>query len=215
MRFRYVPLRARECVIRRNTLGVAPRFFPEPKSVHAFEFIRSDWTPALKQGPDVRDGRIHPRGPRPSLPILRRRRAMHGSPGRCPISGARGTLLTLRQIQSCGGVLSHTRTPVVAGWFTGEGDGFRLLGTRCPACASVFFPREDAGAPPPPADPLRSPPTPVRPRLRQGRRARISRRKMHVRDLLYGCAVIHPLTSADRRRPSCPLRTFQPSDQAT
>jgi uncharacterized OB-fold protein len=39
-----------------------------------------------------------------------------------------------------------TRTPVVAGWFTqdsGEED-FRLLGTRCAACASVFFPREDS-----------------------------------------------------------------------
>ncbi len=39
-----------------------------------------------------------------------------------------------------------TRTPVVAGWFThdsGEED-FRLLGTRCGACSSVFFPREDA-----------------------------------------------------------------------
>ncbi|MFH8500393.1 Zn-ribbon domain-containing OB-fold protein [Streptomyces coeruleorubidus] len=32
---------------------------------------------------------------------------------------------------------------MVAGWFAGEGDGFRLLGTRCEACASVFFPRED------------------------------------------------------------------------
>jgi uncharacterized protein len=40
--------------------------------------------------------------------------------------------------------LSRTRTPAVDGWFTGEGDGFRLLGTRCTACASVFFPREDA-----------------------------------------------------------------------
>lgn len=39
--------------------------------------------------------------------------------------------------------MSRTRTPVVAGWFTGEGDAFRLLGTRCSACASVFFPRED------------------------------------------------------------------------
>ncbi|KAA0921256.1 Zn-ribbon domain-containing OB-fold protein [Streptomyces apricus] len=33
---------------------------------------------------------------------------------------------------------------MVTGWFTGEGDAFRLLGTRCSACASVFFPREDA-----------------------------------------------------------------------
>ncbi|MFF4303282.1 Zn-ribbon domain-containing OB-fold protein [Streptomyces sp. NPDC001601] len=40
--------------------------------------------------------------------------------------------------------MSRTRTPAVDGWFTGEGDGFRLLGTRCTACASVFFPREDA-----------------------------------------------------------------------
>jgi uncharacterized OB-fold protein len=32
---------------------------------------------------------------------------------------------------------------VVAGWFSGDGDDFRLLGTRCSACASVFFPRED------------------------------------------------------------------------
>ncbi|MFC5637398.1 Zn-ribbon domain-containing OB-fold protein [Streptomyces bullii] len=32
---------------------------------------------------------------------------------------------------------------MVAGWFAGEGDGFRLLGTRCSACGSVFFPRED------------------------------------------------------------------------
>jgi len=33
---------------------------------------------------------------------------------------------------------------VVAGWFTGDGENFRLLGTRCSTCASVFFPREDA-----------------------------------------------------------------------
>ncbi|GGY11570.1 Zn-ribbon domain-containing OB-fold protein [Streptomyces djakartensis] len=32
---------------------------------------------------------------------------------------------------------------MVAGWFEGDGDGFRLLGTRCASCASVFFPRED------------------------------------------------------------------------
>ncbi|MFJ5262651.1 Zn-ribbon domain-containing OB-fold protein [Streptomyces sp. NPDC088387] len=32
---------------------------------------------------------------------------------------------------------------MVDGWFTGDGDGFRLLGTRCSGCASVFFPRED------------------------------------------------------------------------
>lgn len=39
--------------------------------------------------------------------------------------------------------MSRQRTPVVADWFSGEGDGFRLLGTRCAACSSVFFPRED------------------------------------------------------------------------
>lgn len=39
--------------------------------------------------------------------------------------------------------MARTRTPVVADWFAGEGDDFRLLGTRCAACASVFFPRED------------------------------------------------------------------------
>ncbi|MFE6624552.1 Zn-ribbon domain-containing OB-fold protein [Streptomyces sp. NPDC008086] len=33
---------------------------------------------------------------------------------------------------------------MVAGWFAGDGDDFRLLGTRCSTCASVFFPREDA-----------------------------------------------------------------------
>ncbi|WP_405849291.1 Zn-ribbon domain-containing OB-fold protein [Streptomyces sp. NBC_01518] len=32
---------------------------------------------------------------------------------------------------------------MVTDWFTGDGDDFRLLGTRCSACASVFFPRED------------------------------------------------------------------------
>ncbi|MBM7170899.1 benzoylsuccinyl-CoA thiolase [Streptomyces sp. G44] len=39
--------------------------------------------------------------------------------------------------------MSRTRTPVVADWFAGEGESFRLLGTRCSACAAVFFPRED------------------------------------------------------------------------
>ncbi|TQJ47626.1 putative OB-fold protein [Streptomyces sp. SLBN-115] len=39
--------------------------------------------------------------------------------------------------------MSHTRTPVVTGWFVGDGEDFRLLGTRCSACRSVFFPRED------------------------------------------------------------------------
>lgn len=40
--------------------------------------------------------------------------------------------------------MSRTRMPVVDGWFTGDGDGFRLLGTRCTSCGSVFFPREDS-----------------------------------------------------------------------
>ncbi|CAL9384240.1 hypothetical protein SUDANB120_01122 [Streptomyces sp. enrichment culture] len=39
--------------------------------------------------------------------------------------------------------MERTRKPAVPGWFSEEG-GFRLLGTRCPACAAVFFPREDA-----------------------------------------------------------------------
>ncbi|MCX3064264.1 Zn-ribbon domain-containing OB-fold protein [Streptomyces beihaiensis] len=39
--------------------------------------------------------------------------------------------------------MARTSTPVVAGWFTGAGEDFRLLGTECPACSSVFFPRED------------------------------------------------------------------------
>ncbi|MEU6284320.1 zinc ribbon domain-containing protein [Streptomyces sp. NPDC047028] len=39
--------------------------------------------------------------------------------------------------------MPRTSTPAVSGWFTGEGDEFRLLGTRCSSCASVFFPRED------------------------------------------------------------------------
>ncbi|MFF7154366.1 zinc ribbon domain-containing protein [Streptomyces sp. NPDC008139] len=40
----------------------------------------------------------------------------------------------------------HRRTPpVVEGWFTeGTGADFRLLGTRCRDCGSVFFPREDS-----------------------------------------------------------------------
>ncbi|MGH4030429.1 Zn-ribbon domain-containing OB-fold protein [Actinomycetota bacterium Odt1-20B] len=33
---------------------------------------------------------------------------------------------------------------MVPQWFGGEGDAFRLLGTRCSACEAVFFPREDA-----------------------------------------------------------------------
>jgi uncharacterized protein len=43
------------------------------------------------------------------------------------------------------GDVERTRKPVVEGWFT-EGarpEDFRLLGTRCADCRSVFFPRED------------------------------------------------------------------------
>lgn len=39
--------------------------------------------------------------------------------------------------------MPRTHTPVVAGWFAGDADDFTLIGTRCSACASVFFPRED------------------------------------------------------------------------
>ncbi|MFI0929873.1 Zn-ribbon domain-containing OB-fold protein [Streptomyces sp. NPDC021012] len=44
--------------------------------------------------------------------------------------------------------MTRTRRPVVPGWFTDDTVPeveFRLLGTRCTACASVFFPREDDG----------------------------------------------------------------------
>lgn len=38
--------------------------------------------------------------------------------------------------------MPRERIPVVAGWFTTDGteEEFRLLGTRCPRCSSVFFP---------------------------------------------------------------------------
>lgn len=41
--------------------------------------------------------------------------------------------------------MPRKRIPVVAGWFTENGseDDFRLLGTRCSLCSSVFFPREE------------------------------------------------------------------------
>ncbi|MFE0645758.1 Zn-ribbon domain-containing OB-fold protein [Streptomyces sp. NPDC058877] len=42
--------------------------------------------------------------------------------------------------------MTRTRRPVVAGWFTEDTAPeaeFRLLGTRCTACTSVFFPRAD------------------------------------------------------------------------
>ncbi len=34
------------------------------------------------------------------------------------------------------------RQPVVPGWFTTEDEEFRLLGTECTACGTVFFPRQ-------------------------------------------------------------------------
>ncbi len=37
--------------------------------------------------------------------------------------------------------MSKTRTPAVEGWFTDDEEP-RLLGTRCDACGSYFFPRE-------------------------------------------------------------------------
>lgn len=44
--------------------------------------------------------------------------------------------------------MPRKRIPVVAGWFTEDGaeEEFRLLGTRCPLCASVFFPARTASA---------------------------------------------------------------------
>lgn len=39
---------------------------------------------------------------------------------------------------------SKTRVPAVPGWFTLDEEAPRLLGTRCRACASTFFPREEA-----------------------------------------------------------------------
>ncbi|MFH8554983.1 Zn-ribbon domain-containing OB-fold protein [Streptomyces celluloflavus] len=40
--------------------------------------------------------------------------------------------------------MPRTRKPVVPGWFDQDAADFRLLGTRCRACGSVFFPREDS-----------------------------------------------------------------------
>jgi uncharacterized OB-fold protein len=39
--------------------------------------------------------------------------------------------------------MAQERIPVVEGWFTGDPTDFRLLGTRCRSCGSVFFPRRD------------------------------------------------------------------------
>src|SRR6478736_5522983 len=92
----------------------------------------------------MRRPKVHP-APRPAVagaPASAGTRRSVRTP--CPIASPRGTLLTIRQIERPGGTVSRTRTPVVTGWFTGEGNDFRLLGTRCSVCASVFFPREDA-----------------------------------------------------------------------
>jgi len=35
-----------------------------------------------------------------------------------------------------------SRVPAVEGWFEGDGDALRLLGSRCKSCASYFFPKE-------------------------------------------------------------------------
>jgi uncharacterized protein len=40
-------------------------------------------------------------------------------------------------------MVTASPTPAVEGWFTG-GDAPALLGTRCRACGTVFFPRETA-----------------------------------------------------------------------
>ena len=40
--------------------------------------------------------------------------------------------------------MARIRTPVVAGWFTEDGDGFRLLGTQLFNHAAVQFPHQRA-----------------------------------------------------------------------
>jgi uncharacterized OB-fold protein len=37
---------------------------------------------------------------------------------------------------------AKTQTPVVEGWFRSDPDDPRLLGTRCKACGTYFFPKE-------------------------------------------------------------------------
>jgi uncharacterized OB-fold protein len=39
--------------------------------------------------------------------------------------------------------VTKDRKPVVPGWFTTDAEEFRLLGTRCTACGTVFFPRQE------------------------------------------------------------------------
>ena len=40
--------------------------------------------------------------------------------------------------------MSKPRVPAVEGWFTLDAQAPRLLGTRCKACGTYFFPRETA-----------------------------------------------------------------------
>jgi uncharacterized OB-fold protein len=39
--------------------------------------------------------------------------------------------------------MAKKRTPAVEGWFTLDAERPALLGTRCQACGTVFFPREE------------------------------------------------------------------------
>lgn len=39
--------------------------------------------------------------------------------------------------------MAKTRIPAVEGWFTMDAERPALLGTRCTACKTVFFPREE------------------------------------------------------------------------
>ena len=39
--------------------------------------------------------------------------------------------------------MTKNRKPVIEGWFTTEGDAPALLGTRCKACRTFFFPKEN------------------------------------------------------------------------
>lgn len=43
-----------------------------------------------------------------------------------------------------GKAMGKARVPAVEGWFTLDEAEPRLLGARCPACRTVFFPREPA-----------------------------------------------------------------------
>lgn len=39
--------------------------------------------------------------------------------------------------------MTTSAVPAIEGWFTTDPDDPRLLGTRCQACGTVFFPREE------------------------------------------------------------------------